>query len=216
MHPPGTKREQLFSAAKHTDSLLKWRSEEDEMLWEQKFINAFLSSQARSQRTFLWIIQCSEIRLVKNGGLCLVLSCHLGQWEGFYALWWDASERAAMFPHSNSLFHTREMANDSPTCVIPEQCPEKQSNLVSMTEGQLAKDLLHRIHKWSCKSAPRCLSFPSLLQNTYFAENCYFPFFFPHSRGDCHSPRQQVLTIFLWPQCFHFAALPNWDYINEA
>lgn len=129
---------------------------------------------------------------------------------------WNAYERAAMFPHSNTLFHTREMANDSPTCVIPAQCPEKQSNLVSMTERQLAKDLLYQIHKWSCKNAPRCLSFPSLLQNTYFAENCYFPFFFfpPQQRGLPFS--KTANAIFLWLQCLHFAALPNWDYINKA
>lgn len=210
MCPPGAKREQLFSAAKHVDSLLKWRSEDDEMLWAQKFINAFLSSQARSQRTFLWIIQCSEIRLVENGGLCAVLSPGpMGR------IFCTTCERAAMFPHSNALFHTREMANDSPTCVIPAQCPEKQSNLVSMTERQLAKDLLHQIHKWSCKNAPRCLSFPSLLQNTYFAENCYFPFFFPpQQRGLPFS--KTANAIFLWLQCLHFAALPNWDYINKA
>lgn len=107
---------------------------------------------------------------------------------------WNTYEITSTFPHSNSLLPTREMANDSPTCVILALCPEKQYNLVSMTERQLAEDLLYRVHKLACKSAPRCPRFPSLLQNTYFAENCCFPF--PRSREDCISPREQGLIIF--------------------
>lgn len=50
-------------------------------------------------------------------------------------------------------------------------------------ERQLAKDLLYRVHKLACKSAPRCPPFPSLLQNTCFAENGCFPFLFPTAEG---------------------------------
>lgn len=56
---------------------------EAEMLLVLMFINPFLSLQARSQRTFLWIIQYSEIRLVENHALCPVLST--GPAVGVYA-----------------------------------------------------------------------------------------------------------------------------------
>lgn len=195
-HPPETKSEQLFSAAKH-----RFSAEAKEWRWNavsaevykcfpllagkkpKDFLMDFpmLRNQVSGER---WASPCP---VVSAGPMGRVL-CHCT---------WNASQRTATFPHSNSLFHTREMASDSPTCVILAQCPEKQCNLVSMTERQLAKDLLYQAHKLAYKSAPRCPSFPSLLQNTYFAENCYFPPF-PHSRGDCCPPREQGLINFLW------------------
>lgn len=162
------------------------------------FIKPFLSSQARSQRTFLWIIQYSEIRLVENHTLCPVLSTEPAG-RGLCNWAFNACEIASTFPHSNSPLHTRETANDSPTCVILAQCPEKQYNLVSMTERQLTKDLLYRVHKLACKSAPRCPPFPSHFQNTYFAENCCFAFLFfsPQQRGLPFSKRARDNNL-LW------------------
>lgn len=153
------------------------------------FINTFLSLQARSQRTFLWIIQCSEIRLVE--GLVHWANEKWLQHLGTKCLW-----NSIAFPRSDSPLHTRQTANDNPTCVLA-RCPEKQYHLVSMTERQLAKDLLYREHKLACKSAPRCPPFPSLLQNIFLQEFAAFLLFSPQQRELLFSKRSRA-NNFWW------------------